>query len=178
MFPHDFDPRPSPRWAPIAATLAAALVTALLTAAPAFAAPSCKQWRVSPVFDAVQDNGYTVRFNLRQWGNALGGSAAAMLSHTNFVGSKRTTVTYGDVGLRASFMAGNRFTARVRWHNNVIGNYSAWIWYVQRSSSGSLWAELRGNTYDESGGRSSQWRTYSPTGSVKPVVCYAADVIG
>lgn len=163
------------RLAAIAAILVVA--TGLTNAAPAFAAPSCKQWRVSPVFDAVQENGYTVRFNLRQWGTTLGGSAASMLKHTNFVGSTRTSITYGDVGLRGSYMAANRFTARVRWQNNVIGNYSAYVWYVQRTPSGSLWAELRGYTYPETGGALVPWRTYSPTGSIKPVVCYPADVV-
>ncbi len=175
------------RVAGAAAVVLAALSTALVAAEPAHAAvTTCKQWRVSPVFEAVQDNGYTVRFSLRQSGNRLYGSAAALLPNTDWAGRTRTSVTYGLVGGNGgpgySFIGGSGgsrvFLARVRWSNDVIGNYSGSPWYIQRTRTGSLWAELRGFTYDEAGGRSSSWRTYSPTGSAKPIVCFAADVIG
>jgi hypothetical protein len=143
----------------------------------ASAYPTCKQWRIGPVFEAVQENGFTVRFQLRQWDTRLAGNATYTTSSTNLIGQRSTKTTYGDVGLRRSNMAGNRFTARVQWYNGSIGNYSAYIWYVQRMSDGGLWAELKGNTYPESGGASANWRTYSPTGQAKPVTCFAADVV-
>jgi hypothetical protein len=117
-------------------------------------------------------------FALRQWGTKLGGRAWYTETSTDFLGRTTRKTTYGDVGLRRSNMAGNRFTARVQWYNGSIGNYSAYVWFVRRGASGNLYAELKGFTYPESGGALVPFQTYSKPGEARPASCLPADVVG
>jgi len=94
--------------------------------APAQAALLCKQWRVGPYFRAVQDNGYTVLFQLRQYAN---GKLAGNASYVSKGKAVRGPVL-GGIG-------DTTFKARVEWGNNTIGNYIGSPWFVK--PSGSAW---------------------------------------
>ncbi len=101
-----------------------------------------------------------------------------MVREEGFLGlTSSRTAAYGDVGLGRSNLGGERFTARVRWSNDTIGNYDARPWGSRRTASGGLVAQLKGNTYPETGGDLVEWQTYARPGEVQPVSCPPQDVI-
>ena len=155
-----------------------AALLGIVAAGSAHAMLTCKQWRIGPVLEAVQGNGATVRFSLKQSGSRLYGKASYVVTEQGFLGltSSRKGV-YGNVGLGRSNLGGDRFTARVRWSNDSIGNYSARPWGSRLTRSGGLVAQLKGNTYPETGGVLVEWQTYARPGEVQPVSCLPQDVI-
>ncbi len=134
--------------------LAAALVLLLAgRVAPAQAALLCKQWRVGPYFRTVQDNGYTVLFQLRQYDHGRLSGRASYVSKGKIIHGN----VYGGIG-------NTTFQVRVEWENNTIGNYIGSPWFVKGSSGDGLSANMRGTTRPEGVAVVSGWRTNAALG--------------